>query len=334
MKTPSALSRATGGLALLALALTGCATADENTPGAPASPAAAASAPAQAGWPRTVAVGDREVAIEQEPASIVAVTSEAADLVLLLAGPERVAAVAAGSQSPHSGTAVELALQVADTLPPGTDPDPEQILSLAPDLVVSTARHGGEKAAAEQLQATGVPTVNLDSAAFATPEGIAETITTLGDMLGEEERAASLRIEFEERIAELDAQHLHDGPATLALMARGRNVMAMDDSLMLPHLVERAGGTNAASAIGITQTRPVDAEVILHANPDVIILEDFQGLGRAPFEELLSNPALADVPAVAAGRVHLVPMTDASGISGVRTPVGYRTVIDILSEVG
>lgn len=332
------------GVLLSALALGACSSAqpperppaNEPGPGQQQASAAAEESTTEATvaqWPRTITVGEREVTIEQEPVSIVAVTSETADLALLLAGPERIRAVAAPSQSPHSGTAVDLATQVETTLPPGTDPDPEYLLSLDPDLVISTARHGGEQIAAEQLEATGVPVLNFPSDAFGTPEGLAEVIVQLGEALGEETAAAEMSDELLHELEHIDDERAGNAPTALALMARGNQVMAMDSSAMLPHLVERAGGTNAATTVGITQTRPIDAELIAKANPEVIFLEDFQGQGEAPFEALLNNPALADVPAIRDGQVHVVAMTQASAISGLNTPEGYGVIVEIINGV-
>lgn len=55
------------------------------------------------------------------------------------------AAIAVGSQSPTMGMVPDLARQVETTLPAGVTPDPEQILSYQPDMVLTTSRHGGEK---------------------------------------------------------------------------------------------------------------------------------------------------------------------------------------------
>lgn len=282
-------------------------------------------------WPRTVDLGDQQIEIAEEPARIIAVSAETADMALRLAGPERVIAVPASSQS-EASTVPDLASQVEQVLPPGTDPDPEQILAMGPDLVLNTTRHGGEETAGDQLEQTGVPVLNLDPSSFSTPEDIAETLVLLGEALGEEELAAELSAQFLADIEEIDAEATNSGTRFLALMSRGDSIMAMDDSIMLPGLAVRAGAVNAGETIGLTQTRPIDAEMIAVANPDVIFVEDFQGMGLEPFEETLSNPALADVPAVANDRVYLVPMSEASGTSGLNTAAGYRTIVDALNE--
>lgn len=253
-------------------------------------------------WPRTITIGDSKVTIEEAPSRNVAVSSESAEIALILAGTERVVAVPSSSQAPHSNT-TDLATQVDQTLPPGTDPDPELILSMEPDLVLNTARHGGEETAGQQLEQAGVPVVNIDPSAFSTPETVADTVTLVGEALGEEEKAAEVTTVFLAEISQLDQTREETDQRFLALMARGDSVMAMDDSLMLPGLITRAHGMNAGDAIGLTQTRPIDAELIATVNPDIIFLEDFQGQGEEPFAEILDNPALADVPAVANDRI-------------------------------
>jgi iron complex transport system substrate-binding protein len=340
MTIPRPRRRTVAALLTLPLLATAC-SSGRSDPAAPAEGSNASdggggsdgggAAEASGTWPRTVEIGTGTVTLEQPPAAIVAITSEAADLVLQLAGPERMVAVPASSTSPHSGTAVELAEQVAQTLPPGIEPDPEQILALGPDLVISTARHGGEEEAGDQLEQTGVPTVNLSPDAFSTPEAISATVRSLGELLGEETLATEIADRFDAEIAEQDARAIADGPTAIALMARGGNVMVMQGT-MLAELITRAGGVDVAAEHGIDTTRPLDAELLGVLAPEVIFVEDFQGTGTEPFDELLGSAALAEVPAIAEDEVHLVPMTEASGVSGLSTPIGYAAVLDSLEQ--
>ncbi|GAA4896540.1 hypothetical protein GCM10025789_12870 [Tessaracoccus lubricantis] len=176
--------------------------------------------------------------------------------------------------------------------------------------------------------------LNFGPESFNTPEGVAAAIDVLGRALGHEERASELSGELTAAVEEIDADLSGAAPTTLSLMARGNSVMAMDDSVMLAHLVQRAGGVSTASKVGITQTRPIDAELIAVANPDVIFLEDFMGQGSTPFDALLANPALADVRAIANRQVHLIPMDEASALSGTNTPEGYRAIAEIIAQAG
>ncbi|AWB83512.1 ABC transporter substrate-binding protein [Corynebacterium liangguodongii] len=318
-----------GGILTVGLALGACAAPDD-TGAAPAATSPTSSDIHAAQWPRTVEVDGAAVDIPSEPKRIVAVSTETADLALQLAGPDRVAAVSKASQDPAGGTQAELASQVEVALPAGTDPDPEQILALDPDLVLTTARHGGEKTAGEQLQATGVAVLNFSAETFASPEGVAAATRTLGRALGEEEKAEELAGRFETSISKLDEAKVAGAPRFAALMSRGGKVMAMADGQMLPGLAARAGGMNAGGAVGITQPRPIDAEMLAKMAPEVIFVEDFRGQGLAPFAELLANPALADIPAVKNQRVHAIPATDASGVSGLNTDRGYAAIVEAL----
>lgn len=316
-------------MALMALgALSGC-----SATGAGASSPAGSSSSSAAQWPRVVSVDGQKVTIPAEPSRVVAVTSDTSDLAIQLVGPSRMAAISVTSQSSAMGTAVDLAKQVPNTLPSTTDPDPEKVLSYKPDLVVSTLRHDGEKTANQQIEASGVPVVSFSSDDFGTPEGVASVITTLGQALGEQTKAEQLSSELLASVKATDAERGTTHPTALSLMARGNSVMAMDDNQMLAGLVKRAGATNAGASVGLTQTRPVDAELIAKTNPQVIFLEDFMGLGNKPFASLLSNPALASVPAIVSKQVYVIPMTQASGISGTWTGDGYRSIVKDLKKV-
>ena len=297
-------------------------------------PAAASSSTPAAASSNTAAASDAAEPEMPAYSQIVAVTAETSALALALAGPEHLSAISATAQVPGMGMNPELARQVDTTLPSGVHPDAEQILALNPDLVLLAARHGSEQSVAEQLEATGVPTLTFSSADFDTPEAYAATIRRLGAELGLNARAEELASEFEAEIAELDKQRppaTATAPRTLALMARGGQVMAMDADNTLPALAVRAGGQDAATEVGISHTGPIDAELLVRANPDIIFLEDFMGAGRGPFEALLANPALAEVPAIAQNRIVLVPMDQASTLAGLNMPAGYEL---ILQEVG
>lgn len=325
---PAVLASAAAAAVLLA----GCSTAESTDPATPATGTSASStAPASPSAEPSSSASESADPVAG-PSRIVAMTTETADMVLLLAGPQNVAAIAASSQSPAMGMVPDLAREVPDTLPPGVEPDPEQILSYEPDLVVTTSRHGGEQSANEQLAAAGVPMLTFEAADFNTPEAYAQALRTTGEALGRSAEAEQYASELLEKIGEIDATASGASPSVLVLMARGGNVMAMGSDNMVPGLALRAGATDAAAAAGISSTGPIDAELLVRANPDIILLEDFQGSGEAPFEALLSSPAVADVPAVANQDVHLVAMTEASALSGINTPVGYQKIRDIVSQ--
>lgn len=271
---------------------------------------------------------------KEKPTRVVATSSEVSDMALLLTGADNMAAVSASSKNPHMGMVPLEARKVENTLPPGVNPDAEQILAFKPDLVLTTVRHGGEKSAAGQLHKANVPVLQLSTEDFSTPEKYAETLKRVGEALHEEDKATSESDALLEKIKEIDDKRMdaEHKPSALALMARGDKIMVMDSDQMLPGLAIRAGAKDATETLGIENTSPIDAEKLVKAQPDIILLEDFMGKGQAPFDSLLKNPAVAQIPAVKNKQIHVVPMTEASGVAGVNLPTGYQKVLSIVAE--
>lgn len=305
-----------------ALALAGCSTSQPGpAPTTPhtvevTTPAAEASSLAP----------DAEVAAFSH---IVATSPEASDIALMLAGPEKVAAVSASSANPKMGQNPELARKVGKTLESGVKPDAEQILSFTPDLVVMTIRHDSESSVAEQLRAAEVEVLTYDGHEFDTPELYAEAVQKMGDKIGTPKKAAALTDEFMAKIRDIDAKVTKSKktPSMLALMVRGGKILAMGPKNVVPGLAMRAGATNAGETAGLTRTTPIDAEMLLLANPEILFVEDFMGGGLGPFQELLKNPALAQVPAIKNNRVVLLPMNEASSTAGLQMYKGYATIM-------
>lgn len=324
----------------LPLLLAACAPgADPTTAGAtPAASSEGASSeqdPAggtTTGWPRTVELHEVPVQIAAAPQRVVALSTETGDLALRLAGHERVAAVSSGSVTEGAGNQLEEAGQVGTVLPPGTTPDPEQILALQPDLVLITSRHDGEESAADILADSGVPALVFTSADFGTPDAVAASLRTLGTALGAEEEAEAAAEDFEAQVAEVAGvvAGATEDPRVLALMARGDQVMMTGLGSTLTTLTQLAGGAAVAEEQGWNGTVPADPELILATAPEVILVEDFRGDGLAPFTDLLASPALSGVPAIAEDQVHLVPSSQVSGSSGLHLADGLRTVATLL----
>ncbi|WP_043629030.1 ABC transporter substrate-binding protein [Nonomuraea candida] len=311
------------GAAVLSLGLlTACAQEPAAAPAA--QPAGAAS------YPRTVQVPGkpaRQVTIPARPERIAALSADAAEAALELAGPERLIAVPASaanaSLSSHAGEMATVATQ----LPPGTDPDPEQIISLEPDLILVTTRHGGERDAQATLAQAGIPMITIGNN-WGTLEEVKQNLTLLGTALGAESRAGELIAELDRRAAGV-AEKLGD-PArrpSVAILSNqaGRPFINAAD-VLTSDLVRRAGGDLVADRIGLRATAPVSAEQLIAAGPDAILLIDVTGKGRASFASVMSDPAVAALAAVREGRVKLLPARISYGTGGVRIADGLEEI--------
>ena len=311
------------------LLLAGCSSSGDDARAADATSARASATVATSESPTVT--GEDADASREHPSRIVAVTSETADMALLLAGPEAMAAIAVGSQADTQGMVPDLANQVSNTLPAGITPDAEQILSYNPDLVLATIRHGSEQSTADQIDSAGVQMVEFPSSAFNSPEAYADALRQTGELVGYPAKAEGYATEYLDAIKAIDAQKKGNSPRVLALMFRGGKVMAFSGDNMVPGLAARAGAVDAAVDAGITATGPIDAELLVKANPDIIFLEGLREGDEAQFDELLSNPAVAEVPAIVDGNVHLLPTTEASSLAGINLPVGYQKIMDIIN---
>lgn len=307
-------------LALAALALPACSAPTEAAP----KPSAETDA-----WPRTVALGDETITIDEAPQRVVALSTETGDIALELVGHERVAAVSHGSITEGAGNQIAEAELVNTALPAGTNPDPEQILALDPDLVLMTSRHEGEQDAANVLSKAGVPALIFDSSDFESIDAVTATVETIGSALGAESTSSDIVSSLTERQEHvLDA--IADDPidtTVLLLMSRGGRQFVQSASSTMSTLVEQAGGTVVGASDGAV---PAGPEAIVAANPDVIIVEDFQGAGLSPYSELLDTGALADIPAIADEATVTVSASIASGTSGTRTVEGLEAIASIL----
>ncbi|QQU97852.1 ABC transporter substrate-binding protein [Corynebacterium amycolatum] len=287
----------------------------------------------QAQWPRTVTVGDHDVTVQSQPKRIVALSTEVADLALELVGPECVVAVTKNALDETSGNQVELARKVPNAIANSTKPDPEQILSYEPDMVLMTSRHDQEQSASKLLGASDVPTAAFSSSDFASPKALAESVTTLGKLLGAEDKAAEMVAKIESETEEiLSGIDSTTKPKTLVLFARGGQKMIMGMQSATTNLVELAGGEPISPKGKRPGAVPADPETIVQLNPDVILIQDFHGQGKAPFQELLDNPALADVAAVKNDRVQLIDAKTTSGTAGMHMPDGLREIADALAK--
>lgn len=305
--------------------LTGCAADDAPAGAAADTPASAAT---EGTWPRTVTVGDGDVELAAAPQRIVALSTETADLALQLAGPERLVAVPTSATDPSAGNQVDAAKQVEVHLATGTSPDPEQILSLEPDLVIMTGRHGAEQSASDLLAGSGVPTATFTSADFAGPLAVAESVERMGELLGEEAAAGELSAGIAAEVDDVEAAvaDAEDRPTAIVLFQRGGQKMIMGANSATTSMVEQAGGVSLAADEGWHAAVPADPETILRLDPDVIFVQDFRGAGRGPFEELLRNPALAGVAAIEGDRVEVLDARTTSGTAGTRIGEGLRAI--------
>jgi iron complex transport system substrate-binding protein len=173
----------------------------------------------------------------------------------------------------------------------------EGILALSPDLVIVSAE-AGPPAAIEQLRSAGVRVERMPGAR--TLDEAVARITEVGAALGRPAATLAKRVSREgaAAIARAPAR----GPRFVLVYARGAGVlMVAGGDTGGSAMVELAGGRNAVAPI--RGYKPLSAEVLIEAAPDVIVVPA-RGLASLGGEAgLLAVPGVADTPAGRSRRI-------------------------------
>jgi len=174
----------------------------------------------------------------------------------------------------------------------------EGVLSVRPDLVVASV-DAGPAQALDQIERAGVRVVRIPGGSSVS--GCVERILAVGEALDATADAAALAASVEEELAALPPPP-EPRPKVLFVFARGAGTLnvagrntAADAIIML------SGGINAVD--GYEGYRPMTAEAVVMAEPEVIVIttSGLEGIGGA--SGLWALPGLSDTPAGRTGRL-------------------------------
>lgn len=167
----------------------------------------------------------------------------------------------------------------------------EGILALSPDLVI-VSDEAGPPATIEQLRNAGVRVERMPPAK--TLDEAVARITAVGTAL--DRPAASLAVRVRRDGTAAMARVPRNGPRFVLVYARGAGtLMVAGGDTGGGAMVELAGGRNAVAAI--SGFKPLSAEVLIEAAPEVIVVPA-RGLATIAGETgLLALPGVADTPA-------------------------------------
>lgn len=182
----------------------------------------------------------------------------------------------------------------------------EGLLSLRPDLVIGAAA-SGPTSVLQMIQSAGVRVERIDDAY--DPEQSPANIERIAGILGVPERGAELaarvRADFE-RVASLRTG-IGPGVSAVFVWSRGGPGLQVAGSETNAHtMLELAGIRNAAAELRGYQ--PFDAEAMLLANPDVLIVPAATAEGLGGLDALLRMPGVAPTTAARTGHVVVVDL--------------------------
>lgn len=216
------------------------------------------------------------------PQRIVSLNLCADELVLRLAAPGTVKSVTWLARDPVLSNVPELAQVV-----PVNRGLAEDIVPLAPDLVIAGTYTS--RTAVALLQRLRVPVLEIG-----VPGNIEEAmmqITTVAAALGADERGAQLIADIQKRLAALPrAAPLSAQPIAAVYQPNG---FTIGQGSMINDLLNRAGLRNLAVERRIDNYGALPLEVLLLAQPDLLVMNAAGDSGPALAYEVLRHPALA-----------------------------------------
>ena len=250
------------------------------------------------GWPRQVETSEGVVTIESPPQRIHTLSLGHDEIIAALVGTRRFSGIGSFTANPtYSNIADEVVGLEKVTR------DAEEVLGLEPDLVVASKFSKADLI--DLIEEAGVPVVR--AALESSAEGNIPNILLLGYVLGAEERALQLAAEIQERLAIVSEKVPQPGdpdrPAVLSIARFADAISAAGDGSTEGGIISAAGAVNAAARDGISGHQTVSIESIAAMNPNLILITQPEPGASRLREELLRDPALANIPAIADERV-------------------------------
>ncbi len=270
------------------------------------------------GFPRTVTDGaGASVTISAPPVHIVSVALVSDEILFSLVDPSRLAAVTANAMDPAESDVVDLAKPIANKL---AKADPEAVIALKPDLVVLSPFT--DAGVIKQLKDTKLTVFVLGN--IKTIKDIENNIMLLGQVVGEEKKAAQIVSDMEAKLKTV-ADAVKD-VKPLTVLYYGPDGYSAGAGTTIDEVITRAGGINIVTKAGIKDQFPLlSDEWVVTQDPDVILLAGFNSYSPGFVEKFYNNPnfqslkAIKNKKAVVANDAHLATISQyiVEGVSDV-----------------
>lgn len=179
---------------------------------------------------------------------------------------------------------------------------PEGVLSVDPDLII-TEDGVGPPEAVEILEAAQIPFVVVPDGY--NREAVVEKIRAVGAALDVEDAANLLADQVDADLSAAEAvaaAHSGDPKRVMFILStQGGRILASGTGTAADGIIQMAGGQNAITEF--EGYKPVPAEAITAAAPDVILMMDRDGDHSIDDADLFAMPAMQTTPAAEQGKI-------------------------------
>lgn len=264
MTLASARSRIVPGL-FLTLGTLLCAVG--ATAGQAAAPTAAGSAasPATASGPASataIQVGDdqgRTVSLTAPARRAVTLAPHATELVFAAGAGDRIAATIRGSDYPPAARQLPV---IGD----GTQPDPERVAAVRPDLLIAW-QPAAAAPLARVMDKLGVPVFYSDPQTLAA---IPDAVERMGTLFGTEAQARPAAQALRARLDALAARYAGRRPVRVFVQAGLDPIYTLNDSSIVSDALRVCGGVNVFGQAPVVAPQ-VTLESVLAARPEAVL---------------------------------------------------------------
>ena len=213
-------------------------------------------------FPRLVHDVNGDVTIPARPMHIHTLSVGFDEITFRLVDLSRIAAIGTVTANPDYSNVADLAALV----PSRVGRDAEQILAVAPDLVVASPFASPDLI--QQLRNAGVPLVVADL--VSSVDAQAENIRFMAYLYGEEDRGEELVAEVDQRIARLHAvvdHHPRDQRPGVVVLSSSQTITAAGGGSTEDGVIQLAGARNLAAEAGIVGNQTISLEVLSQIAP-------------------------------------------------------------------
>ncbi|MEQ8144798.1 ABC transporter substrate-binding protein [Streptomyces sp. OP7] len=298
------------------LAAAGCGSSDEGGGDAKA------GAAVPAGFPVTIDNCGVTTTYDEPPSRVVTIHQHPAELMLALGLRDRMV----GTAFPDSAVLPELRKDYG-TIPElaETEPSFEKILDVEPDFVYGgygSAFAENEGRSRKAFADAGIDThLNREYCGKkrVTMKDTYDEIRTIGKIFGVPDRAEKLVADLEGRVDKATGKVEGEPEVPVFVYDSGdKSAFTAGGKSLGTELIRLAGGENVFTDLDDV-FGDVSWEQVVERRPEVIAVYDYAGAGSVEQKKkfLLSQPALADVPAVRNERFVVLPLT--ATLVGIRS---------------
>lgn len=251
-------------------------------------------------WPREFTFTGKDgktqtLTLKGPPQRIASLTLGTDENLLDLVDPKRIVAMTEISQQAYISN-------VAGRVPKHpvfVEKDSAKVVAAKPDLVLVATYI--DRRLVEPLLAAGLPVYE-----FSEFRGIAsnrKNLLTLGELVGEEEKAAEIARRMDETLKRAGRKKW-PRKMRAVYFSEGR---IFGDGTTPSEVVRAAGLADAAAEFGIRGTAEATPELIANLKPDVILIGEDSEEAEEETRKLFRSAAYQEIPAAKAGRVYAIP---------------------------